>query len=100
MYRSIAAASERLTNHLGRAGRPGAADDDLTAMLFLQTERFLEGVRIRLVELEAGVAVANPRAGVAHSQRPFASHDLLDANGDFHVSVQLPAARFLRVLAT
>ena len=59
--RAIGAAGERLTNHLRRARRAGGADHDLAAVLLLEPQRLLERVRVGLVQLEAGVGVADPR---------------------------------------
>ena len=57
---AIGAARQRLADHLRRARRPGRADDDLAAVLLLEPQRLFERVGVGLVELEAGVLVADP----------------------------------------
>ena len=57
---AVGAAGERLADHLGGAGRAGRADDDLAAVLLLQPQRLFERVGVGLVQLEAGVLVADP----------------------------------------
>ena len=81
---AIGAARQRLANHLADAGGAGRADDDLPTVLLLEPQRLFERIGIRLVELEAGVAVANPRAAIGDSQLPLTGDDLLDANRNFH----------------
>ena len=82
--RAIGAAGQRLANHLRRARRAGRADDDLAAVLLLQPQRFLERVGVGLVQLEAGVLVADPGLLIVDAQLPLARDDLLDADGNFH----------------
>ena len=49
-----------------------------------EAQRLFERVGVGLVQLEAGVLVADPGLLVVHAQLPLARHDLLDADGDFH----------------
>jgi hypothetical protein len=55
----VGSTSQRLANDLGRAGRARRADDDLPAVLFLETEGLFERVGVGLVQLEGRVGVAN-----------------------------------------
>ena len=84
MDRAIGAARQRLANHLGRTRRPGAADHDLSAVLLLQPQRFLERVGVRLIQFEAGVGITNPGLLIVDAQLPLAGHDLFDAHGYLH----------------
>ena len=70
--------------HLRGARRTGGAHHDLAAVLLLEPQRLLERVGVRLVELEAGVVVADPGLRLVDAQLPLARHDLLDADGDLH----------------
>ena len=83
---AIGPAREGLPDHLCRACGTGRADDHLAAVLLLETQALLERVRVGLVHLEAGVALANPGFRVVQAGLPLARGDLLDADGDFHDS--------------
>ena len=63
---AVGAARERLANHLRGARGPGRADHDLAAVLLLEAQRLFERVGVGLVQLEAGVLVANPRLRLVH----------------------------------
>ena len=60
MNGAIGAARERFADHLRDARRPGRADDDFAAVLLLEPQRLFERVGVRLVQLEAGVLLADP----------------------------------------
>jgi hypothetical protein len=94
---AIGPARQRLAQHLRGARRAGRADDDLAAVLLLEAQRFFERVGVRLVQLEAGVLVADPRARVVDAQLPLAGDNLFDAHGDFHFL--LPTYRLLPAAA-
>src|SRR4029450_8741925 len=82
--RAIGAAGQRFPDDLRRARRTGAADDHFPAVLLLEPQRFLERVRVRLVELEAGVLVADPGLLVVHAELPLACDDLFNTDCNFH----------------
>src|SRR4029450_7155046 len=86
---AVGAAGERLTDDLSRTGRSGRAGDNLPPVLFLQPESLFERVGIRLVQLERGIVVPDPRFAVVHAQLPFTRNDLFYADGYFHTA---PAA--------
>ena len=90
--RAIGAARQRFAQHLGDPRRAGRADDDLAALLFLETQRLLERVGVRLVHLVAGVLVADPGAVVVQARLPVAGRDLFDADGDFHMELRATSA--------
>ena len=81
---AVGAARQRLADHLRGPRRTGRADDDFPAVLLLQPQRLFERVGVRLVQLEAGVLVADPGLLIVDAQLPLARHDLLDTNSDFH----------------
>ena len=66
------------------ARRPGRNDDDLAAVLFLEPQRLLERVRVRLVQLPARVLITDPGLRVVDADLPLTGDDLFDADGDFH----------------
>src|SRR5262249_61703512 len=78
------AGRERLATALRDAGRAGRADAPFTAVLFLQTQRFLEGVGVGLVHLEAGIRLADPGLGVVQARLPLARRHLLDTDRNLH----------------
>ena len=84
VHGTIGAPRQRFPDHLRRPRGSGRADDHLAAVLLLEAQRLLERIRVRLVELEAGVLVANPGPGVVDTELPLARHDLLDAHGYLH----------------
>ena len=82
---AVGAARERLADDLRRRA-PGRRehDDHFPAVLLLQPQRLFERVGVGLVQLEAGVLIADPGLLVVDAHLPLARHDLLDADGDFH----------------
>ena len=68
------------------ATRAGPAEQTTTSppCFSLQAQRFLERVGVRLVHLEAGVLLADPRLGLVEPRLPLARGDLFDADGDLH----------------
>jgi hypothetical protein len=81
---AVGAAGEGFADHLRGAGRAGRADDDLSGVLLLEPQRFFQRIGVGLVQLEAGVLVADPGLLIVDAQLPLARHDLFDADGDFH----------------
>src|SRR5439155_27278510 len=71
-------------NDLRNARRLRRADDDFSAVLLFEPQRFFERVGIRLVHLVAGVLFANPGFRVVEAWLPLARGNLFDANGYFH----------------
>ena len=88
----IRTASQRLADDLRHARRPGGAGNDLATVPFLEPQRFFERIGVRLIHLEAGVAVADPDVRLADTQRPFSGDDLFDAHGDLHGVARQPGA--------
>src|SRR5262249_9574341 len=64
-------------------------DDDLAAVLLLQTQRLLERIGVGLVHLEAGVGLANPGLLVVQAGLPLARGHLLDADRSFHRVIEV-----------
>src|SRR3954470_5879260 len=87
MNRAIGAAGKRLADDLRRARGTSRDDDDLAGVLLFEPQRLFECVRIRLVQLEARVLIANPCLRFIDTQLPFARHDLFDADGYLHFPV-------------
>ena len=93
----VRAAGERLANHLRRTRWPGGYDHDFAAVLLLQAQRLFERVGVRLVQLEAGILIANPGLRLVDAQLPLAGDDLFDTDCYFHYlmlvsSYQLPVS--------
>ena len=93
--RSAPRASASRITCAARAG-PAEHDHHFAGVLLLQPQRFLERVGVRLVQLEAGVLIANPGLRVVDAKLPLPGDDLFDADGDFHwlAVCQLPASSF------
>ena len=81
---AIGAARQRFAQRLGT--RAGPAEQTMTspAVLLLEAQGFFERVGVGLVQLEAGVPIANPRPRLVDAHRPLARDDLLETDGDLH----------------
>src|SRR5215213_4133755 len=84
MDRAIGATRQRFAQHLCRASRTGRDHDHFPAVLFLQSQRLFERIRVRLVQLEAGVLITDPGLAFVDAELPLAGHDLFDADSDLH----------------
>ncbi len=82
--RPVRTARERFPDDLLHTRRTGAADHDFPAVLLAQAQRFFQRVRVRLVQLVAGILLTNPRARVVQARLPLAGGHLLDADGNLH----------------
>ncbi len=87
MDSAIRTSSKRLTEYLCASRWSGRAHDNLAAMLLTQAKRLLERVGIRLVHLEACILLTNSTTCVIDPRLPLARRNLLDADGDVHVSI-------------
>ena len=82
--RPVRSARERFTDDLLHARRTGGADDDFAVVLLAKTQRLFQRVGVGLVQLVAGILLADPRPRVVQARLPLAGWDLLDADGNLH----------------
>ena len=82
--RAVRAARQRLANHLRRTRRARREDHHFAAVLLLEPQRLFQRVGVRLVQLEAGVLIANPGLRLVDPKLPLPGDDLFDADGDLH----------------
>src|SRR6185503_7622284 len=78
-------ARQRLADDLRRPRRAGRADDHFPAVLLLQPQRLFQRVGVRLVQLEAGVLIADPGFLIVDAQLPLARHHLLHTDCYLHL---------------
>ena len=81
---AIGAARQRFAQHLPHARRPRRADDDFSAVFFLEPQAFLERVRVRLVHLERRVLLPDPGLRLVQTRLPVAGGNLFETDSDFH----------------
>src|SRR6476659_8278499 len=95
MDSAIGTARQCLADDLAGTSGSGRTHHHFSAVLFLETQRFFERVRVRLVQLEAGVLIANPGLRFVDTKLPLACDDLFDADRNLHslsaISSQLSA---------
>src|SRR5690349_11196075 len=92
MNRAVCTAGQRLADHLSRPRRSSRHDNDFAGVLLFETKRLFERVGVRLVQLEAGILVADPALVLVNAKLPLSGDNLFDTDGDFHAS--LPAGSF------
>src|SRR3954454_21730838 len=100
MDRTVRAACQGLADHLGRTRGSGRTHHHFAAVLLLETQRLFERVRVRLVQLEAGILIADPGLGFVDAKLPLPRDDLFNADGDLHglsaISYQLSVRKVQR----
>src|SRR4051794_13797098 len=91
----VRTARQCLADDLGSTSGSGRTHHHFPAVLLLETQRLFERVRVRLVQLEAGVLIADPGLRLVDTKLPLPRDDLFDADGDLHglsaISYQLSA---------
>ena len=82
--RPVGSPRERFTDDLLHARRAGRAHDDFPAVLLAKPQRLFQRVGIGLVQLVAGILLADPRPALVQTRLPLTGGNLLDADGDLH----------------